>query len=405
MLNQQVAIGVLMVLSGLCTSCHAETESDANQENKSVTIPLDQIWAYRMPGTQDVEALDGLLVTESRRAIGFLTPDNKQTRSAFAVLGTELDALREAHSVFTKKSRHRKTFPAGSDVSIVFFSAEFGRYVHIDLVERQDNVVRIHYRFVPHKTKERTKHLALIPLGKLAAGKYRVKMIRSPMKPNYVIGQRLQSVFYEKALRIVGNSFSFFVGPQPTDQGSNQEGGEIYLDEIWGCNMPRTLDFRKLDGALFGEIGRAIWTFSSTDHDTRAGFAVRGSGVEALRHVHSVLVENKRPQRTFSTDSKVSVFFFSPYEFNSFIHLHRVERKGKIINIRYRFAPNETEENPKHFALIPLGKLPPGEYRVNMIQSPMEHAYAAIGVQPISNEDARRSVCESFSFSISAQGK
>jgi|GEM_PF-3950613 len=43
----QVTFGVLMVLLTLCVNSHAETTTNGNQEDKSVTIPLDEIWAWQ----------------------------------------------------------------------------------------------------------------------------------------------------------------------------------------------------------------------------------------------------------------------------------------------------------------------------------------------------------------------
>ena len=202
-------------------------------------------------------------------------------------------------------------------------------------------------------------------------------------------------------------------GKEPTDQvnhvvpasGGSQESEPkvIPLKEIWAYNMPGTLNVQKMDpdqpGGLFEEIRRSLWAFPSKDKDARKGFAVSGTGLEALRQVHAVLVEEQDPEQTFPANSDISVAFFS-YQDSRYVHLHRVERQGNVVNIRYRFVPHETEEATTHFALIPLGKLSSGEYRVNVIQSPLEQKYVEQGFRSLSDTIARRIVCNSFSFSI-----
>ncbi len=376
-------------------------------EVETVVIPLDQIWALDMPGTREVKELSGSLVRE----IGDSTLGNLETgfviglktRAAFAVLGTGVDALRAAHAVFMDKNKPRKTFPEESNVSVVFYSTPSRRYVQLDRVERKGKVIHVHYRFVLHKTEDRTRHLALIPLGKLPSGKYRVKMIKEPMKPKYT-DQSPPPITYEDSLRYVGNSFTFFVGEQSVaDQEPNEVGGEIYLDEIWASDMPETLSIGKLNGGLAWEMTIAVG-FPSDGKNLGDGFATQGTGLEALRSAHSVLTEKNKPRETFPQGSSIFAVFFTT-EVTAYVHLHHVERKGNLINIRYRFVPHETEDTSRHVALIPLGKLPPGEYRVNVSQASIEQAYVK-GFWPMSNEGgARRVVCNSFSFAVSEQRK
>ena len=86
-----------------------------------MVIPLEEIWAYRMPETRNVEKLGGKLVLDIRREVGFPS-DDKNARPGFAVPGTGLEAaLRSAHSVFTEKNEPCETFPQETSVSAVFF--------------------------------------------------------------------------------------------------------------------------------------------------------------------------------------------------------------------------------------------------------------------------------------------
>jgi hypothetical protein len=182
-----------------------------NDQPETVTIPLDQTWAYNMPGTQDVYDLNSQspLVYEIRVATGF-PPKDKDANPGFAVPGEGLDALREAHAVFVEEKTRRDTFSANSEISAVFFALEARRYVHLHKVERQGNNISIYYRFIPHETEETNRYFALIPLGRLPIGNYRVKVIRSPMEQKYAdIGFR--PLNDDVARRVVCRSFSFSV--------------------------------------------------------------------------------------------------------------------------------------------------------------------------------------------------
>jgi hypothetical protein len=186
-----------------------------NAQPKVQVIPLKEIWANRMPGTRNIRELDPVnpLVLEIEKAIGF--PPQDEAQRGFAVEGAALEALRAAYAVFVDKKKPGDTFPAGSEVAAVFFAHDTQPYVHIQKVERQGSRINIYYRFVFHETEETTRYIALVPLGKLPNGRYRVNVIRSSMD----VGSRLQQVSDEVATRIVCQSFSFTV----TAQGGSHE--------------------------------------------------------------------------------------------------------------------------------------------------------------------------------------
>lgn len=182
-------------------------------------IPLDKIWAWEMPGTLDVATLEkdkppnfayGPLVRDLLRVLGDAPEEGKPAREAFAVQGTGLDALRKAHAVLVQKKKPRTTFPTGNEISVVVFSHSFGSYVHLEKVQRRDDVIEIHYRFVPHKTGELTEHFAVVPLGRLPAGKYQVAVIQSPMDKRYVDGG-FRPVDPSVARRVVSGPFRFTI--------------------------------------------------------------------------------------------------------------------------------------------------------------------------------------------------
>jgi hypothetical protein len=175
----------------------------------------------------------------------------------------------------------------------------------------------------------------------------------------------------------------------------------IPLDKIWGYNMPGTARAEDLDpsGKLFMQIRRSLWSLPSEQEEAAPSFAVSGTKSEAIREVHAVLVDGKKPRKSFPPSSQIYATFFS-YQNRPYVHLQKVERKGNVININWSFVPHETEETTEHFALIPLGQLPNGKYRVDIKRSPMPQKYIDLGFRPMSDAAARRIVCRSFSFTV-----
>lgn len=171
-----------------------------------------------MPGTRNVAQLEadkppnyayGPLVGEIRRALAD-APTDKKPRACFAVKGTGLEALRAAHSVLVKNAAPRRTFPMGSDLSLVFFSHQAGSYVHLQEAETKGNRIRIRYRIVPHETREMTSHFAIVPLGRLDPGRIAVKIMPSRIKQD-PIQRGLESPSVDWKERVVCKSFAFVV--------------------------------------------------------------------------------------------------------------------------------------------------------------------------------------------------
>ena len=85
----------------------------------------------------------------------------------------------------------------------------------------------------------------------------------------------------------------------------------IPLDQIWGCDMPRTIDFRELSKKLVGKIPRVAWTIPPKYYGkVGPGFAVLGTGVEALGQVSTIIAEDKKPQQTFPANVRFRSFSF-----------------------------------------------------------------------------------------------
>ena len=99
----------------------------------------------------------------------------------------------------------------------------------------------------------------------------------------------------------------------------------------------------------------------------------------------------------------------------SFLELVSVERTGKTIEIKYRalyYKYKAGKESPgeapspssRLVTLIPLGKLPAGQYAVKITRVPYQPADRDKVARPIPPEWEDRIVCQPFSFTIGGQG-
>ena len=192
-----------------------EAASPVQSEVAIHQIPLHEIWALSMPGTRNIREIDSERPQDSqiepiRKWLSSPEAKEKGRRRGFAVLGTGAVALRGAYDVFAAGRDVKDEFLVGQDISIVFFSRQFARYVHLCKAERQENVIELRYRYAPHDEAEVTEHFALVPLKRLSPGKYRVTMVKSPMAKEFVdLGFRPASDFHTKG--VVCEAFSFVV--------------------------------------------------------------------------------------------------------------------------------------------------------------------------------------------------
>lgn len=190
----------------LALSASAAMAAGQNEKKGAVEIPIKEVWAYQMPGTRDVRDLEPdkfgpqirklstaeqlkksekSLASQILSKLEFIKPGQKADQG-FAVTGIRADALREAAAVLSRKKKPQTSFPANSELSVVFFSHLSGYYVHLDKVEKQPGLVVISYQFVPHETRNLTKHFALIPLGRLPSGNVSVDIKRLPMQKKFI---------------------------------------------------------------------------------------------------------------------------------------------------------------------------------------------------------------------------
>jgi len=216
-LKSQVKVLVFFLSVGSASYAYAADGEGKPGEAETVVIPLDQIWAYGMPGTQDILSLDRDQVPQKPLGTRVGGPPSfivhkgeKIAGPGFAVLGTGMEAWLATHAKLPEGQKSPDAFPFGSELSVVFFSHGFGQYVHIHRVEQQGNVITIRYRFVPHLTKNRSNHFALVPVSGLQPGEVQVNIVRSPREKEWRAGEQEQvSAVWER--RVVCKSFSFSI--------------------------------------------------------------------------------------------------------------------------------------------------------------------------------------------------
>jgi hypothetical protein len=150
-----------------------------------VEIPLEEIWALANPGTRNLRELGSPRVEDS-----FVEKVLKQIRESWRQetgLVVEVEggvALRKFHQVRVERLK-RNTVRPDVPLTLVFFT-NLTMAVHLDKVARTGNTFTVEYRFVPHREALASQQLALIPLGELAAGKYRVNIVRLPIEQKYI---------------------------------------------------------------------------------------------------------------------------------------------------------------------------------------------------------------------------
>lgn len=194
----------------------------------------------------------------------------------------------------------------------------------------------------------------------------------------------------------------------------------IPLDQIWAIAMSGTHDIRELEPEKFGERTRSLpseeqaklfeeskflqfqvalnKSLPSKGNFAPPGFVVLGTGREALDGACDVFVSGQRPSESFPNDSNVTLIFFS-YRCGQYVRLDGVERRGKTIEVKYRFVSSNSDFTG-HLALIPLGKLPVGKYRAEIIQLPGGKDSTGHITGGLPSTQAAQFVCQPFSFSI-----
>lgn len=251
--------------------------TSVSADEPSVEIPLDRIWAFDMPGTRDVAGIPLPEVDEKRRPgldheryrneranlieqmRQYLTakPSSVQAMPGFVVPhGVDIHTLRQASNRLAISKKLGHTYPleqipaiefpvSEEDVTLVFYSHPAAYHVRLTKVERQGHDIVVRYRFQPHAYVESTVHFALIPLGKLPAGKYQVNYEQERFEQKYHDAGFLR-VHEGQEHHLICRPFSFTIFEPPSpDLAKPEEGAvQIPLKDIWTDRGPGTRRYR-----------------------------------------------------------------------------------------------------------------------------------------------------------------
>jgi hypothetical protein len=185
---------------------------------------------------------------------------------------------------------------------------------------------------------------------------------------------------------------------------------EIPLKSIRALDMPGTGDVREMEPESFGKHVRElppdeqiklvnqssieqIRQSLQTEGKAEKGFVV--SSPDALKAARDILTGKTKRSESLPIGEVTAVFFSR--QSGSSVHVYKVERHGNTVDIHYRFMPHDDSYLSEHFALIPLGRLPAGQYEVNIIRGPMKEG---LGYREKSEAEANRIVSRSFKFAV-----
>ena len=176
----------------------------------------------------------------------------------------------------------------------------------------------------------------------------------------------------------------------------------IPLSDMWAYRDPAIRSIASIDPPaddcpLSQEIGKTLNPASMQDRP-KTVFVVTGSPSEALIKAHDVIVNKKPMQSEIVTDEQLTLVFMSYTIFH--ISLKPVElRKGDVneITVSYFVKMSGRGDGQDYFALIPLGKLSAGLYRVAIEQVPGTSDTRPNGPEPII---PRAVVSPGFTFTV-----
>lgn len=219
---------------------------------------------------------------------------------------------------------------------------------------------------------------------------------------------------------IVGFAITLLFVVRTSAESPNVESNTVAipLDQIWALDMPGTIDIRALEPDCFGDVLQGVSSAEQVrlqersllsqcqralrnrnDKQSESAFAVRGTGLEALKNVNSRLAEKEKPPKSFSPQDEVSIVFFSRL-YGAHVHIEEVRQQGAHVEIRYRFVPHLEAYLSNTFALIPLKELPVGKVDVAIVKLPLDQQSKDIGASEVTDAQASRIVCKPFKILI-----
>jgi hypothetical protein len=220
-----------------CASAAAEPPKEPAD---TVTIPLDRVWAWHTPGARDLRELEPEILTENlrgkppeeqgrliRASIGdriaeslvderFYPKKGEQAGSAFAVVGSGIDALQAARDILAHRTKRTTKFSTSDNVNLIFYSFPSETKLHLVSVERKGNSFLLQYGFSLslEELSERTvrPNLAIIPIGRLPVGTYDVAIQLDPQnKESFMRRFKITKFDWDWMPRLICRGFTFHV--------------------------------------------------------------------------------------------------------------------------------------------------------------------------------------------------
>ena len=211
-----VRLLIVLALIPYCSISIAEEtprgESPAHlgeEDPAAERIPLDQIWALNMPGTQNVKDLythkdlRNTAISKIHEVLFRSGEVRAKAGPCFLVMGEGKEALLNAAKVIVDGTPPAKTLPPDKNVWLVFYSYPASGYVHLQSVRQTRTEVTVRFHVVTHRSADSTSHFAIIPLGKLPAGQVDIKVIEVPSETPYTN--------HDKTDRVVCDSCTFTI--------------------------------------------------------------------------------------------------------------------------------------------------------------------------------------------------
>ncbi len=363
----------IFLMAAVLALLHVVLAIAAEPNAAATAVPVEAIWALDMPGTRDIRELDAPADPIVETVVKEIS-EIRRHDCCYAVRGEGGDALRDFLRVRTRvENWHR--LPAAEPISLVFFTRPTHDAVVVDRVERTGARFRLFFRFAPRDAADASPGLAVIPVGRLPIGQYAVTPERVPAK-----AEDLAAGFEEPSPREfseLDTGVPFFVTDDP-DAVRVAERMEIPLDAIWGYGIPGTRDLREVptgDASVPTVDKLLVAIRESWRHDV--GIAVDGEGAEALSNFVRKRI-GKQERSEVRADAPVSLAFYTG-GVGWHILLEKIVRQGNVVTIQYRPIPHHEASSTSHLALIPVGQLPSGKYRVVVEQLPMDEKYEKQG--------------------------
>lgn len=168
-------------------------------EPQSVSIPVDSVWGFRIPRTQELEKL--LKDDESTTLLQPLLRHIRKTWDDDPGLAFQGAGRVVLQQFFRHEFEDYERAPLveGRPISVIFYTQFLGGYLELVDLQRTGFEVVVTYRFIPHETADASQHIAIIPLGKLPKGKYPVVFSRAPVEKKLLdAGHREPPAEWEK---------------------------------------------------------------------------------------------------------------------------------------------------------------------------------------------------------------